>query len=216
MCEQGQYVEIWTFVENKMKVSVPNYIKNVLNYCGYDSVQSLSTVEVTDIQYMAEQVRKGGITDYFANEFGKENALQGSSHSEENFDFCRGHLKLLLAIVKLVKQTLTEEGIKGFASRETKHIKKLDTPLKTTINPKKVMKDKSVATEDSFLFNSMDCKEFLERLVDHQATLLKLTIRNLYCHTPVQYEKVGTSWLFPEHIPHVSFIENLISRTWLQ
>lgn len=123
MCEENKNIKIWSFVKEKLKISVPSSIKNVLSYCGYDNFYTISAIDEDDLEYMAAQVKKGGITKYFSEQMSLKNALKGSPFSEKNFEFSRGHQKLLMRIVKLVRTTLSEKGVEGFT--EAKEIKKL-------------------------------------------------------------------------------------------
>lgn len=197
----AKYIEIWSSVEKTLKISIPSYIKNVLTYCGFDNVHTISTIEESDLEYIATKVRKGGVIHYFSNELGIENALLGSNKSERNFEFSRGHRKLLLVIVELVKQNLNENGVDGFSVKLSKE--KLDTAKIISKSKSKSQKDKqkehkshSVSTSRkseiaSELYHT-DCKRFFHE-IDLQAKLLKQTIQSLYIHSRDMYEKVGTN-----------------------
>lgn len=87
---KAKFSEIWSFVERKLKSTIPSYIKYVLKYCGYENCHTIATIEDNDLEYFVGEVRKRGITNFFSGKFGIINALQGSNKSEENFEFSRG------------------------------------------------------------------------------------------------------------------------------
>lgn len=100
----AQLGEIWQVVERKLKVPIPAYIKNVLKFCGYDNCHSIATIEEQDFEYVEAEVRNGGITKFFEGEIAANDVLDGSTKTEENFEIIRGHRKLLMAVVKFVKE----------------------------------------------------------------------------------------------------------------
>lgn len=143
------------------------------------------------MEYVRSEVRKGGITNYFSNEIGIENCLHGSNKSEQNFEFSRGHRKLLMVIVKLVKQNFDENGLDAFIAEipKPKENKNLDAVRKS----QKETKDVSVSTEISTLgITETDSKVlFHENLINLQAKLLKQTVRSLFIHSSAMYEEVS-------------------------
>lgn len=97
-----------------MKIRIPPFIKHVLRYCGYDNYHSISTIEETDFEYFEEQVKKGGIAEFFVGEIAADEILKGSTKTMENFEIIRGHRKLLMAAVTIVKDTLEKNGYANF------------------------------------------------------------------------------------------------------
>lgn len=170
--------ECWSFVEKKLKITIPTYIKNVLLYCGYDNIHTISTIGENDLENIVAQVRKGGIVDYFSNKTWNAlyNPLQGSNKSEENFEFRLGHRTLLMLIVNILKQNLVnmspvEEGVEV---------------------PTLIKHDESAA---NFSLNHNQCiptPSFHEDIINFQATLLKKTIQSLFTHSKEMYDKVCT------------------------
>lgn len=189
----AEFIDIWLFLERKFETLIPAYIKNVLKYCGYEDCHTIATIEENDLEYFTTEVRKGGITNFFT---GSE-ALQGSNKSEENFEFCRGHQKLLMAIVKFVKENLNENGVDAFLVKLPKPKESLNVVAKTTNKSRIEIKDAAISTrKDSELtlaFTRKDSKEFVhENLIYLQATLLKQTIRSLFTHSSKMYYEVRT------------------------
>lgn len=78
-CFTTKASEIWMFVERKLNISIPPYIKCVLKYCGYENCHTIATIEENDLKYITAEVRK---VNFFSNEIDKENVLQSSNKSE--------------------------------------------------------------------------------------------------------------------------------------
>lgn len=174
-------------MEENLQISIPPYIKNVLTYFGYDNFHTISTIEENDLEYIATEVRKGGIMNYFTNKSGIEDPLYGSSKSEQNFEFSRGHQKLLMVIAKLLKKKLNENGVDAFLVKpSTKKEKNQDAAIEDV----KETKDLSVSTLE---FTKYDSKAFVyENIINLQAELLKHAVQSLFIHSSVMYEEVST------------------------
>lgn len=108
--------EIWTFIEDKLKDPVPAYIKNILQYCGYNNGISIATIEPNDIEYFTQEVRNGNVINHFRPIAG-ENVLEGSTRTIANFEFSRGHLRQLMFIVNFLKKYIEENGTDCFSKR---------------------------------------------------------------------------------------------------
>lgn len=111
----AKFDEIWTFLEEKLKDPVPAYIKNILNYCGYNNGISISTIEDNDIQYFIQEVRNGNVVNHFKPLIGEKNVLEGSTKTMQNFEFSRGHLKHLMFIVNFLKKFIEDNGSDCFS-----------------------------------------------------------------------------------------------------
>lgn len=189
----AEFSEVWLFVERKLKMSIPMYIKSVLKYCGYENCHTIATIEEKDFEYFTTEVRKGGIVSFFSNEIGTENALQGTNTCEENFEFSRGHQKLLLRIVKLVKENLNENGVDAFSVKISKPKKMKNLNIATTVDESPYeVKDKFTSTMESEHTGKGSIDSFHEDVITLQATLLKQTIRSLFIYTSDMYEEVRT------------------------
>lgn len=90
-----------------MNCLVPAYIINVLTACGYDSSISKSSIEDDDVRYLEEQVRNGNVSKCY-DRMGAINILDGSTKSESNFEFSRGHRKFLIFISNFMKNNSKE------------------------------------------------------------------------------------------------------------
>lgn len=85
-----------------MKCTVPPYFENVLRACGFENGFAIASIEDEDVKYFEEEVRNGNVSKYFQRE--KEiNILDGSTKTEANFEFTRGHKKFLLYIRDFLK-----------------------------------------------------------------------------------------------------------------
>lgn len=110
-----------------MKVKVPAYIKHILEHCGYDNCYSIATIEEEDFDYLKNEVLKGTIC--------AEKVFEGSSKSIEDFEFSRGHQKLLIVVVKFVKAILDASGVDGFSMPKIKN--KQEKNAKSKLQKKK-------------------------------------------------------------------------------
>lgn len=99
--------EVWKFVEEKINCAVPAYFKNILKACGYDNVITIASIEEKDVQYFEEEVKNGKVAKYY-EESGTIKILDGSTKTETNFEFTRGHKKLLLFISDYLKNYLKD------------------------------------------------------------------------------------------------------------
>ncbi|XP_037035586.1 uncharacterized protein LOC119073849 [Bradysia coprophila] len=105
--------EIWTFVEEKLKTPVPPYFKYILKSCGYDNGLSIATIDDDDIQHFVNEVKNGNVSKYFEAS-GETDVLEGSTKNTDDFEFSRGHLKFLKAIVVFVKKYAEDNGPDSF------------------------------------------------------------------------------------------------------
>lgn len=117
-------MDIFLFIEKKLNTGVPVYIKNILKYCGYDNCHALATIDDADLEYFADEVRNGGVNNFYHGKISAETIMEGCTTSVENFVFSRGHLQLLKAIVKIVKETLEIHGADGFLLKLPKDLPK--------------------------------------------------------------------------------------------
>lgn len=97
-----------------MNVVVPAYMKNILICCGYDNCHAIATIEDDDLEYFADEVKKGSVNNFYQGKISVAAIMEGCSASVENFVFSRGHIKLLKAVVITVKNTLDTHGVDGF------------------------------------------------------------------------------------------------------
>lgn len=110
----GETNAVFLWIEKKMNIFVPVYIKNILKCCGYDNCHTISTIVDADIEYFTDEVRKGSVNKFYHGKISEAAIMEGCATSVENFVFSRGHIKLLQAIVKIVKDTLEVHGAGGF------------------------------------------------------------------------------------------------------
>lgn len=106
---------IWLFVEREMKMAIPSFIKSFLRYSGFENCHTISEIEEFDLEFIENYVRKASQKDDFKNGIDMSDFPLELS---ENFKFSRGHQKLILAIAKLVKQKLNEDGVYAFSQTE--------------------------------------------------------------------------------------------------
>lgn len=180
-----------------MCISIPSYIKYILEYCGYNNFHAIATIEESDLEYFKNEVREGKVTNFFEGKIGTRDTLEGSSKSVENFEFSRGHQKLLMAIVKLVKENLDEKGVESFSQElliPTK--RKTENKTQKTIHSKK---QKFEANEDTKLDRSIEPSSFGSsthensdiQLKNHRSTLIKKMVLSLINHAPETFASVS-------------------------
>lgn len=171
--------------------------------CGFDNCYSVSTIVENDIKYFEDQVRKGALAKFFEDQISLDNVLEGSTEetvSVEEFQFSRGHQKLITIIAKTVKDNLDKHGIDGFCPTEPSKFKKKistcklsDAPCKRQKNSlAKVMEDSNLwepdvdpIFEDSGLYAD-------EMATIHRNKLVKQAVASLKSVTPAMFKEVCT------------------------
>lgn len=116
-----------------------------MKYCGFNNGITISQIGDVDIQDFVEQVQNGKVTKYFKPIIGDKDVLEGSTQTEKDFEFSRGHLKLLMTVVEFLKHFIQENGLESIIEEveptsqtkksKTKEAKK--NPLKKPFIPKK-------------------------------------------------------------------------------
>lgn len=109
-----KFDQIWLFIEAKLEISVPLYIKNILRACGFDNGVSIASIDEDDIEYFVNEVRNGNVMKFFIEN--ENNILEGTEIPAPKFEFTRGHKKLLLSIVEFLKTHAKENGTNHFIS----------------------------------------------------------------------------------------------------
>lgn len=102
---------IFEWIEKKMNISIPVYIKHILTYCGYDNCYSIATIVDEDIKYFTDEATKGS---FCLDKICIAEGSATSANAYTNIMFSRGHIKLLQAIVRVVKETLECDGADSF------------------------------------------------------------------------------------------------------
>lgn len=169
----ADFNEIWLFVEQEMKMKIPSHIKHILKYCGFENCHTISTIEENDIEYFENEVRKGEIT------------IVLNETTSENFEFSRGHKKLIMAITKLVNEKLNERGVDGFSMpKQRKRTLSNATTVATKIS-------KLSTNENSSLDCFSEAPEPLETLQEYKSAVLRKMILSLITHTPEMFANVS-------------------------
>lgn len=150
-------------------------------------------------------MRKGNLTKFFDKKTPEGlNVLDGSTKSAEDFEFSRGHQKLIISITNLVKQTLDENGLDGFAETSKSKAKKKKSANTWSDVPRKLRKNSSeVASEVSSNLQRPDVESNAVNIVinsnqeifAHQSTLVKKALKSLQVLTPLMYKKVTPIFL---------------------
>lgn len=181
-------------------------------YCGYNNCHTIAAIKPTDLKYFVNEVRRGNVTSFF-RKLGIKDAMEGSAESAEDFEFIRGHEKLLMAVVNFVKEQLNSYGADVFLtdtsklkSKVRKH-KPTNSTSKTNkepINGMKLSNDEptTVSTTAKLEYNAVykykDQKYHQkiwfvhEDIIRHQTTLLTKIVSSLCIHTPKLYQEVST------------------------
>lgn len=173
---------IWLFVEREMKMPIPSFIKSFLRYSGFENCHTISKIEEIDLEFIENYVRKASLKDDFANGFDVSDFPVDLS---ENFQFSRGHKKLILAIAKLVKQKLNEDGVYAFS---------MEKPKKRAIRnsnaaPAKILKLSSTecSSQDQVFEDSVS----LNVMREHKSVVLRNMILSLIARTPEMFADVS-------------------------
>lgn len=182
--------DIFLFIEQKMKIVIPPYIKNILVCCGYDTSHVIATIGDTDIEYFVDQVRKGKVRKFFHDKINPQDVMAGCSSSIENFEFVRGHLQLLKAIVKTVRDTIEVHGVSGFSLDLPKALPAAgikDSKTTSSKTPAASVYRKRFKFSPSTLVggNGIDKNDdSILPLQTERSTLMQKIVRTLIVHTP--------------------------------
>lgn len=112
-----EFDEIWSFIEQKWKLDIPVYFKNVLKVCGYNNGVTIASIDDDDVKYIEAEVRNGNVVKYFQDiDVGWDEAkvLKDCTMSAKNFVFKMGHRKWLMIVVDFLKKHLKENGPNSF------------------------------------------------------------------------------------------------------
>lgn len=120
--------KFWEVIESKFGCNVPIYVQNVLALNGYDNALSISTVTSGDIEYMQNYAR-----DEMHKRIPKNSDLKNYYgyfwETPKEFQFLRGHIKLLEKIVELINTTTASKGPDVFSFKS----KSKTQPNKVTV-----------------------------------------------------------------------------------
>lgn len=178
-----------------------------MKYCGYENCYTISTLEEIDLDHFQTEVRKGNMAKFLEDNLSEgivqKDALEGSTKSVEEFEFSRGHQKLIMAIAKLVKENLNENGVDGFAETSTEKKKKSASNMSPRKRQKysagkQVMKSNLRKPETMNLGENsyrLSCDENNVAVHDaHRTVLVTKALASLINLTPKMYEKVSMHW----------------------
>ncbi len=173
--------------------------------CGFDNCYSISTIEGNDIAYFESQVRKGAVANFFRNntseDFLLDNVLEGCvERPVEEFEFSRGHQKLIMTIATTVKENLDKNGIDGFEMSKGYPFKA--RKISSTLSDKPHKRRKNLSMElgidsnlcDSDVESIFDDSELScgEIVTIHRNKLIKKAVASLKAITPAMYKEVST------------------------
>lgn len=193
-----EFSEIWKFIEKKkIKIEIPPFIKFVLKFCGYENFYTISAIEENDFEYFENQVRKGGIIEFYQGEVAAEDVLKGSTKDVNNFEILRGHRKLLLAVINVVKERLEENGPENFFAPSPIRKKK----TKVSAGTKTVKKQENEVPRKKQKFSSSELLGKSEQdyqngpnavtdIEHHKNVLLLKALTCLKVHNAGAYEEV--------------------------
>lgn len=211
---EENFDDIWLFVEDKLRTSVPKYIKNVLKVCGYNNGIALASIEEGDFDYLEGEVRNGNLMKYFAG-FEERIVLYDCTKSIQNFEFTRGHKKFLLFIASFLKAHSEENGLNSFTSetaqpkvRDVKNLKYKRRAKSRIVNvPYKKMKISSCNSDENHTIPARDDLS-LQRI-----NLLKKALMSLIKHTPDMY--VGACVKVPGTLIYLIYFAAIFSFLFL-
>ncbi|KAJ6642128.1 hypothetical protein Bhyg_07074, partial [Pseudolycoriella hygida] len=112
--------KFWDLLELKLGCSVPKYVQNILTLNGFDSVLSIKTITSDDIEYFRNYARSemnrripmnANLNDYYGS----------YSDTPTEFEFLRGHIRLLEQIVLLINEIIATKGPEFFILKTPKN-----------------------------------------------------------------------------------------------
>lgn len=112
------------YIEETLDLKLPNYIKNIFNFSGYDTVLSIIQISESDIKEIEKFARKD-MPDLIPNDSNKSEFFGVYKDNIQTFQFIPGHRKLLL----MISQKLRELQEQTVESQNKKACNKLSSSL---------------------------------------------------------------------------------------
>lgn len=128
------------FIESKFACSVPLYVQNILALNGYDSALSIRTLTGEDFEYPQHYARNKMI-DRIPKDAECSDYYGPFHEKKDEFEFLRGHIKLLEQIASLINTTIESKGIEVFSFKKPKLQQRIVTARKD-LQGKRLMKTK--------------------------------------------------------------------------
>lgn len=94
--------QFWNTIETKTGSQIPSYIRNILNFHGFNSPMSVALLDEEDLNEIEKAV-KSDTTDK-TDEKTESNGCYGPFKSRKDFYFPRGYRKVLLSISEYIRQ----------------------------------------------------------------------------------------------------------------
>lgn len=99
----------WNTIERETGAQIPRYIRNILNFNGFNSALSMQLLDESDLNDIESLVQSGTMKSLLPKDFDFETIYGPFHQSIDKFTFLRGHRKCLLAI----KDHIQEKGSKN-------------------------------------------------------------------------------------------------------
>lgn len=190
--------DIFQWIEKKMNIVVPAYVKNILKCCGYDTCHAIATIVDRDVEYLADQVRNGSVHNYYRAQINEEAVMEGCTctTSIEKFNFSRGHIKLLQAMAKIVKEILETYGVDGFIMKPQKNLpqhrqEKDSSAARAVPVYRKRFKFSTETPQSDVNVSSNDLGD--DTILPSRPALIKKIVLSLATHTPKLFADVSKS-----------------------
>lgn len=113
------FEKFWDLIEVKLGCNVPIYVQNILALNGYENALSIKTLTSEDMEYLRNYARNdmhnripegANLSDYYGP----------FSERPKEFEFLRGHLKLMEQLVLLINETILSKGHEYFSFKKQK------------------------------------------------------------------------------------------------
>ncbi|KAG4068990.1 hypothetical protein HA402_008461 [Bradysia odoriphaga] len=178
--KDSNFDAIWLFVEDKLQTSVPTYVKNVLQTCGYNNGISITLIDAEDIAYMESEVRNGNATKDL-DEAEEKTFFEGCTKKKDDFVFTMGHRKFLMYIVNFLKKYSAEHGSHSFTSNNCK--RKATSEVKDTAKSHKSCHDTAADAQNLEARNISAKMEHTSSLSGSSNGLLQIFMKSAQRHS---------------------------------
>lgn len=100
--------EFWDSIQSTTGLIVPSYIRNILKLNGFNSVMSLRFLDEEDLNEIENFVKSGGMLRILPSDANLNDFYGPFLESRTDFQFLRGHRKVLKYVSSFVREKETE------------------------------------------------------------------------------------------------------------
>lgn len=216
----------WTKTERILRISIPQYLKNLLTLTGYDNVLSLKSFKPEDI----DELETFGRTEMelFCDSNKPQSDYYGIySKNKDNFKILPGHKRLLFGLVEYCGKLFEKNEASGLQeiSREEKAatrknsqitMRPVEVPANIDEMRKKILLQLKEYYEEFFDLNKITLKgEVATRFSDIQInvkleesggnsnSMYVANVQCIFCGIMVKGQKIDNRWVLSNYYKHL-------------